>query len=153
MCEVLRSVGEVLPDLAEKLDNIKPEAISDVELPLYNGGPNTFHPYLPRRPLPLPSEPESPLAVINDAKDLASDWKTLSDLTDKNKEPEDYAAACRNGFLDAAWKAFTASEGSYREKAKAAKDSLKQCWKAAAKHITETIADGGIDFNPSSEDN
>ncbi len=145
MCDVLTAAGEILPDLAQKLDHIKPEIINDVEGPLYDGGPNTLHPYLPRRALVPVSQPETPLDTIKEMKDIASNFKDMSDAIDTNKEPEDYAQTCQNSFLDAAWKAFTAKEGSYREKAKAAKDSLKTCWKAALKHIEETVANGGID--------
>jgi hypothetical protein len=153
MCDVLKTVGEVLPDLAEKLDSIKTETINDVEPPLYDGGPNTLRPFLPRRPLAPITTPDDPLDAINDMKDMASNAQALSDLADKNKEADDYAQTCRNGFADAAWKAFTAKEGSYAEKAKAAKDSLKQCWKASVKHIEDTIASGGVDPDASLEDN
>ena len=50
-------------------------------------------------------------------------------------------------------KAFTASEGSYVGKAKAAKESVTKCIKAAVKHIKDTIANGGVDPAASSEDN
>jgi hypothetical protein len=145
MCDVLRTVGEVLPDLAEKLDSIKPETINDVSPPLFDGGPNTLHPFLPRTPLAPITEPQDPIETISDTKKFADDAKALSDLSDKDKEAEDYAKKCQDGFLDAAWKSFTAKDGSYGEKAKAAKDSVKKCWKAAVKHIEDTIASGGVD--------
>lgn len=149
MCDVLKSVGEVLPDLAEKLDKIKPEAINDVEGPLFDGGPNTLHPYLPRRPLAPVTAPEDP---IDNIEGLVNDAKALRDLTDKAKDPEDYAEKCQDGFLDSSWKAFRAKDGSYGEKAKAARDSLKKCWKEAFKHIEDTITNGGVDPNAASED-
>ena len=153
MCDALKTVGEVLPDLAEKLKDIKPETISDVEPPLFDGGPNTLRPYLPRRPLVPVTRLHDPLDTINDVKEIASGFKALSDLADKKNEPEDYAQTCQDGYLDASWKAFTAKEGSYGEKAKAAKDSLKNCWKAAVKHIEERLAGPGIDPDVSFEDN
>ena len=153
MCDVLKSVGEVLPDLAEKLNDIKAETIIDAEPPLFDGGPNTVRPFLPRRPLAPVSALEDPVKNLDDIKDITSDIKELSELAEKNKEPEDYAEKCRDGFLDAAWKAFTASEGSYVGKAKAAKESVTKCIKAAVKHIKDTIANGGVDPAASSEDN
>ena len=153
MCDVLKTVGEVLPDFAEKLDNIKMETINDVEPPLFDGGPNTLHPFLPPTPLAPVTDQQDPLDAINDMKDLASNAKALSDLTGKDKEPEDYAQKCQDGFLDAAWKAFTAKDGSYAQKAKAARDSLKECWKAAAKHIEDTLTNGGVHSDSSSGDN
>jgi hypothetical protein len=149
MCDVLKSVGEVLPDLAEKLDKIKPEAIGDVEPPLFDGGPNTLHPYLPRRPLTPVTESDDPLDTL---EDIASNAKALKDFTEKNKEPEEYGEICQDGFLEASWKAFRAKDSSYGEKAKAARDSLKKCWKAAVKHIEDTITNGGADPNAASED-
>jgi hypothetical protein len=152
MCDVLRSVGELLPDLAEKLDNIKPETITDAEPLPFDGGPTTQPPFLPRdRLVPVVAEQDPPLDA-DDMKNIADEAQTLSDLADKNKESEDYAENCRNGFVDAAWKAFTAKDGSYGEKAKAARDSLKECWKAAAKHIEDTLANGGIDSDSFSGD-
>ncbi len=86
-------------------------------------------------------------------KALADKSKALRDFTDENNEPEDYAEKCRDGFLDAAWKAFSAKEGSYGEKAKAARDSLRQCWISTLKHIEDTLANGGLNVaDPSSED-
>jgi hypothetical protein len=153
MCDVLKTVGEVLPDLAEKLKSIGPEAINEVEPPLFDGGPNTLHPFLPRGPLVPVTEPQTLPETIEAVKGVADDFKALGDLTDKDKEAEDYAQACQDGFLDAAWKAFTAKDGGYREKAKAAEDSLKKCWKAAIKHIEDTVANGGVDANVPLEDN
>jgi hypothetical protein len=151
MCDVLRTVGEGLPDFAERLDNIKLETISDTNLPLLDGGPNTLHPYLPPGPLAPVTKSHDPLDAIDDIKDIANDAKALNDLRGKNKEAEDYAEKCEDGFLDAAWKAFTANDGSYFKKAKAAKESIKNCLKAAAKHIESTLANGGIDTDPLSE--
>jgi hypothetical protein len=144
MCDVLTSVGEVLPDLAEKLSNIKPETIVDAEPPLFDGGPNTLHPFLPRSPLAPVSEPQDPVDFLTDMKDFANSSKALSDLINENKEPEDYASHCQDKYLDAAWKAFTAREGSYFEKAKAARDSVTECLKKTAKFIVDKLANGGV---------
>ena len=139
-CDVLRSVGEILPDLAEKLDNLKTESIKDVEWNRFDGGPNTLRPFLPRGPLSPTSKAPNPLEEINTLKELSGDLKELSELTEKNKEPEDYAEICQNSYLDASWKAFTSHEGSYLEKAKAGREALKKCWDAAKKHIKDTVA-------------
>jgi len=145
MCDVLTTVGEVLPDFAEKLDAIKPETIHDIELPLYDGGPNTQHPFLPRRPLaPVTAEPEDLIDNADFIKDVAGDFKTLADLGDKTDEPEDHAKNCRNGFLDGAWKSFTAGPHGYFQKAKAATDSLVQCFKETVNDIGDKFANGVV---------
>jgi hypothetical protein len=145
MCDVLKTMGEVVPDLAEKLNGLKYEAINDAEPPLFDGGPNTLRPYLPRRPLAPVTGSHEPLEAITDMKDIASGIKALSDLADKTKEADDYAQVCQDDFIDAAWTAFTAKEGSYFEKTKAARDSLKNCWKEAVKHIEDTLTKGMVD--------
>jgi hypothetical protein len=152
-CDVFRALGEVLPDFAEKLENLNFDGLPEVEPPVFGGGPNTLHPFLPNRPLAPTTLPVEPMDEINNAIDLANDVKTLADLTNQSNEPEDYAKNCQDGFISAAWKAFTSGEGSYREKAKAAKDSVKQCIHDAIKHIEDTIANGGDDPTASSEDN
>lgn len=149
LCEV----ASAALDLAEKLNNLGPESIPDPEAPLFNGGPSTLRPYLSSRPLPTVTEPDDPFDELDKMKDIADDTEALSDLADQAKGPDDYAQKCEDSFLGAAWKAFTAKEGSYREKAKAAEDSLKTCWKVAFKHIEDTIANGGEDPNASSEVN
>jgi hypothetical protein len=115
MCDVLTSVGEVLPEFAEKLSNIKLETIVDAEPPLFDGGPNTLHPFLPRRPLAPVSEAEDPVDFLAAMKDLADSSKALSDLIEENNEPEDYAKHCQETFLDTAWKTFTEAGQRWRE--------------------------------------
>jgi hypothetical protein len=152
MCNVLITVGEVLPDLAEKLNNIKPETINDVGPLLYDGGARTLT-VVPRRALAPITEAVDPLQQIDDIKDIADNLETLSDLAGKDKEPTDYAQACRGQFVDAAWKSFTSKDGGYYEKAKAASDSLINCWREAFKHIGDAVAKPVIDPDVSFEDN
>jgi hypothetical protein len=152
-CDALITVGELVPDLAEKLNNIRPETINDVEPPRFDGGPNTLHPFLPRSPLAPVSEPEDPVQFIDEMKDIANKSKALSDLADKNNEPEDYAKNCQDKYLDGAWKAFTAKDGSYGERAKAAMDSFWGCLKKTFKYMEDTLSKGGMNVtDPALED-
>jgi hypothetical protein len=160
-CDFLKAAGEVLPDFGERLDGIEYEEIK--EPPPFDRGANTPPPLLPRR---LPAavtkarDAHEALKAIDglletiddmDLKDIADRFETLSDLLgDKPKEGGDYAKECRSGFIDAAWIAI--KEDSYFEKVKAAKDSLKNCWKATVKHIKDTLTRGLVDPATSLED-
>jgi len=139
-CGTLVSVGELVPDLAEKLRGIEFETVGEPpELPLFDGGPNTLRPYLPRRPLAAVSKLDDPIEFFEELKDASDNYKSVRELMDKPEQADEFDKQCRNSFVDAGWKSFRAKEGDYSEKMKAARDSLKNCWKAAGEKIVEAL--------------